>query len=220
MRIFLTLLAFTMSLLAQSKDPSLQPITDDPDLPRVLLIGDSISMGYTVPVREGLKGKANVHRIPENGSSTVTGLTKLDEWLGTGKWDIIHFNWGLHDLKHFKDGKMDPSGPIWVPLADYEKNLKDLTTRLKKTGAKLIYATTTPVPEGAKGRDAGIEVKYNEAARRVMTEAGVKVNDLHAYCAPHLGKWQRARDVHFIAAGNKKLGEKVTEEIAATLAGK
>jgi hypothetical protein len=43
-------------------DPSLDPINDDPALPRVLLIGDSISMGYTLPVRTALKGKANVHR--------------------------------------------------------------------------------------------------------------------------------------------------------------
>jgi len=55
-------------------------------------------MGYTLRVREFLKGVANVHRIPENGGSTRDGLQKLDRWLGTGKWDLIHFNWGLHDL--------------------------------------------------------------------------------------------------------------------------
>src|SRR5689334_4519550 len=127
MRILLTLIALAASLFAQTKDPILQPITDEPGLPRVLLIGDSISMGYTIPVRDALKGKANVHRILVNGSSTVTGLANLKEWLGSGKWDVIHFNWGLHDLKHYKDGKMDPSGPIWVPVADYEKNLGELT---------------------------------------------------------------------------------------------
>jgi lysophospholipase L1-like esterase len=105
-------------------------------------------------------------------------------------------------------------------VADYEKNLRELTKRLKATGAKLIFATTTPVPEGAKGRDAGLEQKYNEAAVRVMTESGAKVNDLHAYCTPHLSKWQRPRDVHFIALGNKKLGEKVAEEITAALVAK
>lgn len=50
------------------KDLSTAPITDTPGLPRVLLIGDSISMGYTLPVRDLLKGRANVHRIPENGT--------------------------------------------------------------------------------------------------------------------------------------------------------
>ena len=51
-------------------DPALAPIVDVAGLPRVLLIGDSISIGYTLPVREALKGKANVHRPAGNCSST------------------------------------------------------------------------------------------------------------------------------------------------------
>ena len=78
-------------------DPALQQIEDDPKLPRVLLVGDSISMGYTLPVRALLTGKANVHRPPTNCSSTASGLKNLDAWLGPGKWDVIHFNFGLHD---------------------------------------------------------------------------------------------------------------------------
>ena len=77
-------------------------------------------MGYTLPVRELLKGKANVHRIPENGSSTDTGVRKLKDWLGEGKWDVIHFNWGLHDLKHWKDGKLDPKSLAKL-IAEYHK---------------------------------------------------------------------------------------------------
>ena len=85
-------------------DPAFALVTDDPKLPRVLLIGDSISIGYTLPVRELLKGKANLHRIPVNGGPTITGLEKLKGWIGDGKWDIIHFNWGLHDLKFMDTG--------------------------------------------------------------------------------------------------------------------
>ena len=50
----------------RKSDSSLAKITDEPGLPRVLIIGDSISMGYTLPVRELLRGKANLHRIPMN----------------------------------------------------------------------------------------------------------------------------------------------------------
>jgi len=67
-------------------------------LPRVLLIGDSVSVGYTLAVRKELEGKANVHRPPSNCGSTKIGMRDLDKWLGVGKWDVIHFNWGLHDL--------------------------------------------------------------------------------------------------------------------------
>src|SRR5688572_1778820 len=85
-------------------NPAFVPVTDDPALPRVLLLGDSISMGYTVPVRERLKGVANVHRPAANCGPTERGVANLDKWLGDGKWDVIHFNFGLHDLKYV-DGK-------------------------------------------------------------------------------------------------------------------
>src|SRR5438309_341299 len=102
-----------LSAVASAQDAGKKPdkpdplaaIKDDPKLPRVLLIGDSISIGYTLPTRRLLQGRANVHRIPENGGPTTNGLTKLDKWLGNGKWDVIHFNWGLHDLKLDKDSQ-------------------------------------------------------------------------------------------------------------------
>lgn len=220
-RSFLFLL-LASTLVAQDKkpEPAMAVITDEPGLPRVLIIGDSISIGYTIGTRELLKGKANVHRIPTNGASTVTGLEKLDAWLGSGKWDVIHFNWGLHDLKQYKDGKLTPGQPVWVELGDYEKNLGKLVERLKQTGAKLIFATTTPVPAGANGRVPGLEVRYNEAALRVMKSAGVAVNDLHALCAPNLAEWQNPKDVHFKAIGSAKLAGKVAGEITAALPAK
>src|SRR5438105_12012509 len=97
-------------------DPAFAQVKDDPALPRVLIIGDSISIGYTVPTRKLLEGKANVHRIPENGGPTTAGLKNVKKWLGEGKWDVIHFNWGLHDIK------MD-AGKHQVPVGEYEKNL-------------------------------------------------------------------------------------------------
>src|SRR5687768_404471 len=78
---------------------ALTPINDQPGLPRVLLIGDSVSVCYTLATREELKGEANVHRIPENAGHTGKSLARIDGWLGNGKWDVIHFNWGLHDLR-------------------------------------------------------------------------------------------------------------------------
>src|SRR5438132_4350306 len=90
---------------ANKPHPALIEIQDDPKLPRVLLIGDSISIEYTIPTRRLLEGKANVHRIPANGWSTTTGKERLTQWLGTREWDVIHFNWGLHDLKIDPEGK-------------------------------------------------------------------------------------------------------------------
>src|SRR5207253_6259596 len=147
---------------AQQKEPAFEPIKDDPKLPRVLLIGDSISIGYTLPTRTQLEGVANVHRIPENGGPTSHGLKQIDAWLGDGKWDVIHFNWGLHDIKHMPDGKRQ------VEPEDYEKNLRTLVAKLKATGAELIWATTTPIPEGELNpvRTFGKVPEYNEIAQR------------------------------------------------------
>src|SRR5271168_1054472 len=94
------LMGFALSAVAggqeggkKDKANPLAAIKDEPALPRVLLIGNSISIGYTLPTRKLLAGKANVHRIATNGGPTTNGLKNLASWLGAGKWDVIHFNW-------------------------------------------------------------------------------------------------------------------------------
>lgn len=196
------------------------PVEDKPGLPRVLLIGDSISIGYTVPVRRLLEGKANVHRAPTNCGPTTRGLQLLDKWLGDGKWDVIHFNWGLHDLKYMDDkGRLVAveKGHQQVPIAQYEKNLEELVKRLKKTGAKLIWASTTPVPEGAAGRTKGDEVRYNAVAKKTMEKHGVAIDDLYAAALPRLAKIQRPRNVHFTPQGSEFLAERVVASILEAL---
>jgi len=195
-------------------DPSLAPIQDKAGLPRVLLIGDSISMGYTLPVRELLDGQANVHRIPENGGPTLRGVAALDPWLGAGHWDLIHFNWGLHDLRQDKEGKRQ------VTLEDYEKNLRALVTRLKATGATLVWAATTPVPEGKLNppRSNADVLAYNAVARKVMDENGIAVDDLYEFALPRLSEIQLPANVHFSGPGYRALAGEVAQAITEALA--
>jgi hypothetical protein len=201
------------------------PITDTPGLPRVLLIGDSISIGYTLPVRELLQGKANVHRVLTNCGPTK-GPSKVDGWLvdkrtGGEKWDVIHFNFGLHDLKHSDDKgtivDVTETSKRQVSPEDYEKNLREIVGKLKATGAKLIWCSTTPVPKGAKGRVPGDEVLYNEIALKVMKENNIAVDDLYAFALPQLDKIQNKADVHFSANGSKELAKQVVSTIEAAL---
>ena len=192
-------------------NPAFAKIEDDLKLPRVLIIGDSISIGYTLPVRRLLKGKANVHRIPTNGGPTTRGVQQIDRWLGNGKWDVIHFNWGLHDLKFIKTKRQ-------VSPEAYEKNLTKLVARLKKTGAKLIWCNTTPVPKGVKPPRTEDDVqRYNKIAAKVMKTHDIPINDLHAFAAERLEKIQRPRNVHFTREGSKTLGKKVAASIEAAL---
>lgn len=196
---------------AEAKKPA--PVTDEPGLPRVLLIGDSISIGYTPAVRELLKGKANLHRIPANGGPTSNGLRSLKAWLGAGKWDVVHFNFGIHDAKFMPDGKQQ------VPPEDYEKNLRAIVKQLQATGAKLIWATTTPIPEGDLNPPRRFEKVsvYNAAAKKVMEEMGVTINDLNAHITPQLATLQNAKDVHFSKAGSEFLAKQVAASIAGQL---
>lgn len=198
----------------RAPNPTMNPIQDVAGLPRVLLIGDSISIGYTLPTRKLLEGKANVHRIPTNGGPTKNGVANITKWLGTGKWDVIHLNWGIHDLKYMPDGKRQ------VEPADYEANLRSLVATLKATGAKLIWATTTPIPEGELNpqRKFGLVPEYNAIAAKVMTENGIAIDDLNAHITPNLATMQNPHDVHYTSAGSEYLAKKVAEEIGKALA--
>jgi len=217
----LALLVLVSPGLAQEKktkapNPVLAPIEDVAGLPRVLLIGDSISMGYTIPVRTLLAGVANVHRIPANGGPTKSGVANLARWLGSGKWDVIHFNHGIHDLRHMADGKRQ------VEPADYEANLRALVAKLKATGAKVIWATTTPIPDGplTPPRTFGKVAEYNAIAARVMREEGVAIDDLNARITPRLADLQTPHDVHYKPEGYAFLAEQVAAEIRRALPGK
>lgn len=204
----------------KATNPAFAPVTDDPKLPRVLLIGDSISIGYTLPVRELLSGKANVHRAPVNCGPSSRGVENIDSWLGNGRWDVIHFNFGIHDTVYFgDDGKRSKPGVgrHQVPIEDYEKNLRTLVARMKATGAKVIFATTTPVPDGTSTSIAGDEVEYNRVAARLMQQQEVAVNDLYAFAKPRLGELQRPMDVHFTPEGSQALGEQVAATIEGAL---
>jgi len=201
-------------------NPAMAPIEDKEGLPRVLLIGDSISIGYTLPTRKALEGKANVHRPNANCGPTIRGLQTIDQWLGDGKWDVIHFNWGLHDLKYIspKRALTDvDKGKQQVPIDQYEANLEKLVLRLKKTGAKLIWCSTTPVPEGAKGRVVGDSAKYNAVAKKVMAKHGVAIDDLYAFAMPRLKEIQLPANVHFKREGSQALAGQVAASILKAL---
>jgi lysophospholipase L1-like esterase len=180
-------------------------VQDDPKLPRVLLIGDSVSRGYTQPTRKTLAGKANVHRAPANCGPTASGLKNLDVWLGEGKWDVIHFNFGIHDRA--------------TPTADYVKRLEEIVTRLEKTGAKLIWASTTPIPDNpAQKQTAQSIVEKNALAAEVMKKHGIPTDDLFAAMTPRLKEFQPPLDVHYTSAGYDFLGVTVGEAILVRLA--
>ncbi len=183
-------------------------------------------------VIEGLTGKANVSRPKVNCGPTTRYLESLDSWLtGPGvkhaaktKWNLIHFNAGLHDLCYRNPeakayGNRDKvNGTLSVTLEEYEQNLETIVQRLKKTGATIIFANTTVVPEGEAGRKVGDDLRYNEVAARVMARHGIAVNDLQALTATFPPKlFRKPGDVHYTEQGSRKLADQVCSAIAKQL---
>ena len=131
----------------------------------------------------------------------------------TGGWDVIHFNWGVWDALYFSK-----SSPYYqghgntTSVADYENNLRKLVARLKLTGAKLIFANTTPVWKGPPGRPNGDVNAFNAVAKKVMEENGVQYENLNALVPPD--GTPKNHNVH--AVGN--LAPQVTKDILAAIA--
>lgn len=203
-------------------------------LKNVLIYGDSISQHYTNELRTALKGKATVFRLFKNGgdSSKIVPFvdrmqkTMFEPHLKGGwdfKWDLIQFNVGLHDLKYVtKDRKYDVATGVQVTSLDqYKKNLEKAIAYFKKKHpkAQLIYALTTPVPEGSSGRKQGDAANYNKAALEVLKNyPGIVVNDLHSFTLPHMEAWMKSPgNVHYNDAGQQAQAKEVARVIAKTL---
>jgi hypothetical protein len=225
--LFLFALLPTAAFAWEKDKPATPPvIPPNPDnLPKVLLIGDSISAGYHKAVAKALEGKAVVAKSSDNGESTAVGVLKIDGWLGDTKWDVIHFNWGVWDMYGWQYASDDRS-----PAA-YAQRLDTLVTRMKKTGATLIWATTTPVPPKAEATmlkrwktevviDEALERQYQEAALQVMKKHGVQVDDLYALMKPRRSEFQADDNVHFSPAGSNLMAQQVADCILKSLDGK
>lgn len=180
-------------------------VKDDPALPRVLIIGDSISRGYTLPVRHALKGKVNLHRAPANCGKVSNGIKNLEVWLGDPKkkWDVVTFNFGIHDRN--------------TPDSSYTKDLKAIVARLQATGAKLIWVTTTPVPKGATEYVEGNSERINELAGTIMTAREIPVVDLYSKVKEVPEEHKIPKNCHFRDGGYEILGAEVAAKIMAVL---
>ncbi|HJZ91697.1 MAG TPA: GDSL-type esterase/lipase family protein [Gemmataceae bacterium] len=206
------LLIITPALCAQQQKA--QP-------PKVILIGDSIRIGYAPLVAQRLAGQVEVISAEANGGDSANVLKNFDEWVVRAKPALVHVNCGLHDLK-----KAKKDGTYQVPLESYEKNLRELINRLRKdTQATIVFASTTPILDDRHAKrkakfdrfEADVK-RYNETAFRVMAELAVPVDDLHAVVT-HRGaeKLLGADGTHYTPAGYEALSEAVANSVTRHL---
>ncbi|MCH7224775.1 sialate O-acetylesterase [Haloferula sp. A504] len=151
--------------------------------------------------KRGSRDLSHDFRPPSSG-----GGNDLD-----GSWDVIHFNFGVWDATYREASSKYFSGVNTTSPEDFEKNLRTLVAKMKKTGATLIWGSVTPVWEGEEGKPNGDEDAYNRVAEKVMKENGVIINDLNAETRRQ-GKGT-GKNVHNV--GN--LAPKVTETVLAAL---
>lgn len=205
-----------------------QPPKAAPGRPQVLLIGDSIRLGYAPLVAKKLDGIAEVFSVPDNYADTANTLKMLDKFFQEGKAPfaaspdplVVHFNCGLHDLKVNKK-----TGTHQVPLDDYEKNLKEIVRKLKQRTPHVIFATTTPIIDDRHaGRKADFDrfdkdvVLFNDRAVKTILGLGVPVHDLNRIVrnggpAEMLGK----DGTHYTPAGYERLADAVTDSVLRVL---
>lgn len=191
------------------------------ELPRVVLIGDSIRLGYAPIVARKLEGRARVISVEQNGGDSSRVRANLEEWALAIRPDIVHFNAGLHDLKLLK-----ATNQHQVPLDQYRENLRDIAGRLQRaTAARIIFAATTPIIDARHAaRQANFDRleadvrRYNGAAAGVMREAGIPINDLHWVVERAGAERVLLKDgTHYTAEGYELLASAVADSIIRQL---
>ena len=198
----------------------------EPGLPNLLVLGDSISGQYSTFLRERLFRRANVRvggtaydAQPDWAAVVRREITEREAEIGR-PFDLIQVNWGLHALKwaqgtdysmRFKEGYAR-----CVPLELYGAELEKLIGELKRTGRRLVWATTTPANNGSQPDDAAV---YNAVARPIVERHGLAVNDLHAFAVQHRLPQHEPRNCHFPRASSERLGHEVAERLLALAAG-
>lgn len=197
------------------------------EMPKVLLIGDSIRLSYAATVKQALNGQASVVSPQANAGDSSNLLRGLASILDSERPDVVHFNCGIHDTKRFRD-----TGEFQVSSAEYEANLRSIVKRIREqTDAVVLFATTTPILDERAAvtrsdRDyellgASVE-QYNRIARKVMRELQVPVNDLHSALTGDSQQVESligADGVHLTAAGQRLTGLQVAQFVRQHMPG-
>ncbi|MBR6585929.1 MAG: hypothetical protein IKK82_00790 [Kiritimatiellae bacterium] len=183
----------------------------------VLLLGDSICMGYAPYVRELMKDRADVVYPKRNCMFACYTLRMIWEWSrlvdDPKSVDVVHFNNGLWDLGQ-RDGR-----DCLTPVDVYASTLRRIVDELRHffPNARIIFATTTPINEKTfceqhtKG-NAEVE-RYNAAARKILSGSVDAINDLYAFVRENKVDRHYKDIVHFHDEGYRILAGQVVKSI-------
>jgi len=184
-----------------------RPPHADPQLPNVLLLGDSISRNYFPEVRKDLSGIANVYLM---ASSTCVGDPRIEHQIAEFAtmegvhFRVVHFNNGMHGWAYTED-------QYKAAFPEYLRAVQELTGK----GGKLIWASTTPVRSDAKdATNPRIEAR-NRIANAYVEAAGIPIDDQFVLMEKHGDLHQDP--VHFNPAGADIQGDQAAAMIRKAL---
>lgn len=185
------------------------PEANTSELPRILLIGDSITQGYYPKVAEQLKGKASVARLTTSKSvGDPALLAEVALVLQQYRFDVVHFNNGLHGWGYSEE--------------EYGKHFPELVATIRKhaPSAKLIWATITPMREPNHVDQVSPQTdrvkRRNQLALEQIAKAGIPVDDLFSLVDGH-AEYYRPDGVHFNEQGIKVEAAQVARHLLEQL---
>ncbi len=190
---------------------------------KILLLGDSARMGYDDYVKENLKGKCEVCYSEDNGRFAAYTLWQANQMFKHyGPFDLVHWNNGYWDMNIEA-----PMTEAIHPIEEYLHFLRRIIHYVRSQGAKIIFATTDPIlgdgsaPDPYTGKTINYSnewVKtYNAAAKLLMAQENVPVNDLYALCLEHPRYYKCDDLLHLTDEGNRRCAAQVAEMILANL---
>lgn len=185
---------------------------------KMLIIGDSISMGYTPFVRERLAPAVQVQHGGGdyiNDQSSRETRNSVDAWLvGLESGDTITWNNGLHEA--LRDAYPLPQDRI--SLDEYRDNLHAIAQKLLATPARVFFLTTTYVPANIDFPPAiQKRADLNVVARDVMQDyPNITVVDLGTYSETITSLMTNAplqNNVHYTDAGYDALAQFIVNAV-------
>lgn len=192
---------------------------------KVLLLGDSIRMGYDEYVKELLKDKCEVlYDEEDNGRFAAYTLWQANQLFKKyGKFDVVHWNNGYWDMN-----VEAPMIEAMHPIDEYIHFLKRIIAEIRRNGAEIIFATTTPILNSGAAFDntgTGVKInysndwvaKYNDAAKKLMAEENITVNDLYALMLKDKNYYKCEDMLHLTEEGTKVCAEQAARLISEKL---
>ncbi len=192
---------------------------------KVLLLGDSIRMGYDEYVKDLLKDKCEVfYDDKDNGRFAAYTLWQANQLFKKyGKFDVVHWNNGYWDMN-----VEDPMIEAMHPIDEYIHFLKRIIAEIRRNGAEIIFATTTPILNSGASLDntgTGVKInysndwvaKYNDAAKKLMAEENITVNDLYELMLKDKNYYKCEDMLHLTEEGSKLCAEQAARLISEKL---